>query len=465
MSVRELRGELERAAARTGPGPLRGAVLAELAVAEARAGEEAAARSTAREALEADSRATDRERARSVLEGGVAPRRGPVRLGLLLPLSGRFSTVSERIREGVELALRSGTVEGGPAVQLVTEDAEAPGSALRRRVASLEEQGVVAILGPVRSGRLAEVAGARSHRGLLVLSPTATRVETAAPSVLTLWAHLRREVDAALALGRWLGGTLEGSAVGAVFPDEETGRRAFLAFRRALGGTGAWMAVSSPYAPDATTLEEPIASVAAFEPRAVFAPGGETASILQMAPQLSYYGIRGAVVAGGPAWSAPSTVRRLEPSFSQYRVLPTFVDRVQGRWSEFQASYEKTYRKSLHDNMLPALGHDAALLVLTALRDVSPPRPRAVARRVAALEGVEGASGRLTPDPSTGTVARRVILRSLRDRELAPVTRAEVRSWLASAGRLETVRVRTRRRRALQAVEASGIALEPGSGG
>jgi branched-chain amino acid transport system substrate-binding protein len=433
-----------------------------VAVARAGAGRADEARDAARRALETDPGEDAAARARSVLDGAVAPREGPVRIGLLAPRSGRFAPVGERLREGVELAVEAHG-EGLPPVEVTTLDTGEDGAEIPGLVRRLEEQGVVAVIGPVRSGELARAAGARSDPGLLLLSPTAGAAGGDVPGVYTLRGEVRDEVRAARALGRWLSGVVGSAPVGAVYPASGAGRRAYLAFRAMLGTGEAWIASAHPHDPDATTLEGPITAVSAFAPRAVFAPGASGSSVLQMAPQLSYYGVRGAIVAGGPAWSRPATVRRLEPSFSQHRVVATYVDRGAGSggWERFRRAYEREHRRAVPGNMLPALAHDAALVVLRALRDVRPARPRAVARRAASTSPVEGATGRLRLDPGTGSAERRVRVRALRDRELVPAPASEAREWLRSAGGLETPRTRSRRTRAVQAVRASGIELEP----
>lgn len=466
MSVDELRAALERATAPSAAA-VRSLLRTELAVALARAGRPDSAAAVARSGLGGELAAGHRARARAVLAGEVQPPDGPVRLGALLPLSGRFETVGQRIRQGMEIALEEHARGGGRPVELVIED-EAAATGLTPPLRRLEDAGVAALLGPVRSEALVEAARARRDSGLLLLSPTATRMDAATPATYTLWERERRELDAAGALGRWVGRALEEGPAGAVYPDEELGRRAVLAFWRGVGsGGGVWMTAASPFRPRATTLEDPITAVSAFDPRAVFAPAMATGSVLQLAPQLSYFGLRSALVAGGPHWSDPSTLRRLEPSFTQYRIVAAFVNRREGDgpWGRFEATYEKKYRTSLSGNMLPALGYDAVLLVLRAISDTRPARPRAVARALGRLAGVEGATGRLRPDPSTGTVAREVRIQTIRDRSLAPVTTAAVREWMGAATRLETADARRRRQAALEAVRNMELPLTPDEGG
>lgn len=455
--------ELERAAsAPPGTAPAaRALVLAELAEARALAGRPEAAREAARGALEAGPEEPDRRTARSVLDGAVRPATEPVRVGVLLPDSGRFARVGRWVRRGMRIALEA--AGEGPAVETVARDLSAgpPG----RLLAGLAEEGVVAVVGPLRTEGLVEAAGARPDPGLLLVSPTAGRSPDGPLDAYALRGRVRRELDAAAALGRWVGAGVRPGPSGAVYPEGELGRRAYLRFRRALGDSGGgWIVASASYDPGATTLQGPVTEVSAFRPDAVYAGASGTSSLLQMAPQLAYYGIRAALVVGGPDWTRPGAVRRLDPVFSQFRVGAAFA-REEGEGetarARFRAAYETRYRSTLGDNVLPMLGHDAALLVRRALAAARPARPRAVARAFAGLSGVEGATGLLDPVRGDGTVRRRIALRALEDRRLRPTGAEEVRAWLASAGRLQAAGARGRRARALRAVREADIPLEP----
>lgn len=393
----------------------------------------------------------ERDRAR-----GEAAEGGAVRIGLLLPSSGRLESVGGWLREGVSLALAAAP-EGAPAVELVPVDLAGAGS-IGGKVDRLIEAVVVAVIGPLRSDRVTAASAAAGQR--LVVSPTANAAPSGPRPGYSLWDRDRRELDAAAALAGWLGAAVRPSGVGVLYPRTDMGRRSYLTFRRALGTAGGGVAAAVSFAPESTTVEEPIREIGAFAPPVVFAPASGAGSILQLAPQLSYYGIRGAVVAGGTDWSRPSTFRRLEPSFSQFRIAPTYLDRTEGGgWARFTERYEREYRRSLGENVLPALGYDAALLVLTALADTRPARPRAVARRFAELRRVAGATGPLTPDAETGTVSRTVEIRALADRELSATSAQEVRAWVEAASARTSPYERRRRARALRAVAGSGIEL------
>jgi ABC-type branched-subunit amino acid transport system substrate-binding protein len=86
------------------------------------------------------------------------------------------------------------------------------------------------------------------------------------------------------------------------------------------------------------------------------------------------------------------------------------------------------YRKSLRDNMLPALGYDAMRVVLTAIARSGTGDPARVSRAARELE-IAGATGLFRLDPGSSTVARRTLIRALRDGALYLLDVASLLTW------------------------------------
>ena len=141
----------------------------------------------------------------------------------------------------------------------------------------------------------------------------------------------------------------------------------------------------------------------------------------KIAPQVAFYGLdsAGVQVFGDEAW-ASADVRRVVPARDLEGVIASShfpPDRAAATADpEFVALYEGRYRRSL-DNPLPALGYDAANLVLQALpnRRLS---PDALARRFGFLAGIRGATGELSV--RSGRVVRTPYLVVTRGGELEP---------------------------------------------
>lgn len=415
-------------------------VRAGLARALALAGRADSARRTARAVLDAEADRPDERLAREVERGEVEQDPRPLRIGAILPLSGSFAAAGTALREGVELALAGRPAEARPVELIIRDDRSDPERAVPL-LRELEALGAVGVIGPIRSEALDRLAAERAYPGLLLLSPTATEVLTPRPHAYTLWSRVRREADGARALGRWLPTELGVRRLATLRPEGAAGEMAASAFRTAADSAGATVVAEAAYDPDSTTFEAPITAVVAAAPEAVFvaADGGRT--VLQLAPQLSFYGLRATLVAGGPAWSDPEVVRRLDPRFADYRVVAAFLDRVTPApaWQEFRAAYETTYRKGIPDNLLPALGHDAARLLLAGIPPEGPAPAGAVAR--GARQSRHGvATGDVLLDPATSTAERRIWIRILRDRALAPAEPREILTWAEEARRHEELR-------------------------
>lgn len=429
--------ELERLAVRF---PLRGSaasvLYAELARSLALADRLDSARRVARRVVEAVPGTEEAEIATAVLRVGE-PGGAALRIGAVLPLSGRFAAVGELLREGMELAIEEHRRRspGRVAVELeVLDDGSDPERAveLARR---LEREGAAAVVGPVRSESFAVAARARANPRLLLVSPTATEPPASAPNAYALWSHRHREWEVARDVAAWVADRLGLLRAAVLYPETPGGRWAAQGFREGMESRGGRVLAARAYAPDSTTFAEPIGAVAAVEPDVVFVAGESVPAILQLAPQLFYYGVDRSVVAGGAIWTEPAVIRRLDPLSANFRVVGTFVDRgAEGTpWSAFNAAYETKYRKLLRENMLPALGHDAVKLILAAAELSLLPLPGALSSAAAGLPEVAGATGGLRLDPETSAVRRRTLIRMIRDGELVSPDPGELLAWLEEA--------------------------------
>lgn len=141
----------------------------------------------------------------------------------------------------------------------------------------------------------------------------------------------------------------------------------------------------------------------------------------KIAPQVAFYDLdsAGVQVFGDEAWASPE-VRRVVPARDLEGVMaasPFPPERADATADPaFVDLYESRYRRSL-DNRLPALGYDAAHLVLQALPNRMF-RPDALARRFDFLAGIRGATGELSV--RAGRVVRTPYVVTIEDGELKP---------------------------------------------
>ena len=358
-----------------------------------------------------------------------------VRIGAILPLTGDLSEVGRVLREGIELALERYRDErpAGADVELIVVDDESDPESTGDLVRSLEERGVIAIVGPLRAESFEAAARARRNPRLPVISPTATEVLSPAPAAYTLYDAGTRASDVAEELARWTVEELRLRRVAVLEPDGVGLAGAVSAFTRTIGERGGLLVGHERYDPGLTTFQGPIEAVAASEPDVVFAPAATASGVLAVAPQLFYYGLYDVIVIGSEAWAEPAVLRRLERFATDHRVIGLATDRVSAGtpWRRFVADYERRYRKTLRDNIMPALAHDAALLVLTALDGAMLPIPAALAAYLESGPEVEGVTGRLRPEAGRSVVRRSTEVRMLVDGSPVEADRAQLLAWLA----------------------------------
>jgi len=433
LDPEEVRRQAERYDVDSGPAAL--VLHAELARVLVLSDRADSARRVARRVLDAQPAEYERDLAMVILEARDGLAGASLRVGVVLPLSGRFSAVGELLMEGIEVAREAHLRAGGPDVEFLFRD---DGSDPERAVTlagELEDEGALAIIGLVRSESFAAAARNRDSRRLLLISPTATDVIDPLPNTYTMWDRERRQLDVAEDLAAWIVRDLGLRSGAVLYPDDASGRAIAAVFRDAVERTGGAIVAAASYAPDSTTFQTPITALAQARPDVVYVAGASVPTLLQLAPQLYYYGIDRSLIAGGPIWTEPTVLRRLDAPAANYRIVGGYADRVSAgtRWAAFRTEYERKYRKSLGDNILPALAYDAALLILAALRDVGLPLPGAVSQRVGGIKDLEGATGFLSPEPASSTVARRTLVRMVLDGQLVGADPGRVLTWLDEA--------------------------------
>lgn len=423
-------GELEVLAASADAGRAGGLLRSELARALALAGRADSASAVARRVLDADAWPPDRELARRILAGDYREA-ARVRIGLLIPRTGRLAAAGELVEEGARIALQEYERSAGALpIEIVVADDRSGEADMVDLVRSLEREGVLALVGPMRSEAFAEAALGRRDDRLLLVSPTATDVRESAENAFTMWARERRHTDVARDMAQFLGGDAGLTRFGVLYPLGPLGLSSYRSFEQAARQTGGDVVAVSGYRPDTTTFEGPIGRLALATPQAIFVDADAIPTVLQLTPQIPYYGIEGAIIAGSALWGSPEALRRLEGTIGNAWIVGAFIDRTAeaSPWATFRDQYEREYRKSLRDNMLPALGYDAMRLVLSALTRSGTADPARVARAARELE-VAGATGLFRLDPGTSTVIRRTLIRALRDGELRPLDVASLLQW------------------------------------
>jgi ABC-type branched-subunit amino acid transport system substrate-binding protein len=163
--------------------------------------------------------------------------------------------------------------------------------------------------------------------------------------------------------------------------------------------------------------EEDTLRVETLEPVGLFVPIPRE-DVEFIAPQIAHFALDtlGIEVVGTTAWTDPGVLEIVDPLYTDGVVATATVGSGPGR-ERFQAAYEEHFQRSLV-SMTPALGYDAALLLLEALR-VGRVQPMQVRESFRNLRDVEGATGVFSVIDDR--IVRHTEVVRIRNRQLEPV--------------------------------------------
>ncbi len=396
----------------------------------------------------------------------------PVVLGVILPRSGSLKRYGDWVLEGIELAVQEQQQRVNQQVQLVVLDDSAKPYLDGDLERELEQRGVTAIIGPLLEQGLTVAAQARLDPDLVIISPTATQAPAGWKNVYALNGGDVRGAQDLASYAYDLG--FERAAV--IYPRyDDTYARKAQAFQNAFRSRGGNVVAAVPYDSGTTTFAGPLRTallsaspvVDTTKPFIVHVDSGRTRQpamdtmppaypsfympppmhgdtaeydmgpwalyvpappndVRQIAPQVEYYGLdsAGVQVFGDVSWTSPDVLRQvdrraLDGVLAVATLNPGEAER--GVSSDFVDRYEAQYRKTL-SNPLPALGYDAAHLLL-ASTPTWDPTPTRVARRMSLMVGIRGATGVFSiygPD-----VVRSPFLVQIQDGRLVPAPRPD----------------------------------------
>ncbi len=379
-------------------------------------GEQDAAEQWARRALSEPLDPEEEALAEGVLSGTLEEsRRRPVVLGAVLPRSGvspSLQQYAESIYEGIQVAVEAFGPDLPRPVQIEVRDDEGDAEGGKRSIQELEASEALGVVGPLTPGVLAEIADAREEP-LALVSPSAFLPSGPSAGVLSLSGP---DLAGSRLVARYAWDLGLESVVVLRPRTEEAGAEAD-AFAEAFGGLGGRIPREVVYDSGATFFQTQFDEVASILPDGLFLPL-TPADIQVLAPQFTYFGLDtlGIQVLGTSGWTQDAIVMDVDSRHTD-GVIASTARPSQGETEaerQFREQYETLFRKTLR-TAVPALGYDAAGLLLTALRE----RPTTRAELLAALEGIRdfpGATGHLSVEG--GRVMRKPYLVRIQDHEL-----------------------------------------------
>lgn len=378
-------------------------------------GEDGAAEAIARRALaRGDVDASADSVFRAIVDGradevlGVAPL-----VGAILPMESGPSVrpFAEAVEEGIRLAIEVQGDERRP-VQLRAVDDGAVASRASSAVMALEDDRVLAVLGPLLDDALAAGVASRTG-GVPMVSPTARVIPEGAANVYSLAAA---DPSGGRTLARWaLDNGIRSAAL--LYPRDAEAVMEAGAFSEAFRAGGGTILVDRPFDRGTSFFRDQMQAIAEAAPEVLVLPlAPEEVEII--APQVTFYGLDslGIRVLGTGGWTAEETLRDVDVRHTEGVVAVTSrpPGAVQDRYRAFVQAYEAHYQKTLR-TPVAALGYDAARLVLRALESGAR-TPAEVARALEGIRDFPGATGDISI--VEGRVVRRSVPVRLENRAL-----------------------------------------------
>jgi ABC-type branched-subunit amino acid transport system substrate-binding protein len=395
----------------------------------------------ARTALQGGAGEPERGVAEGVLRGELPPGRARVTsftIGMVLPSGGppALSEFSRRIAEGIEVAVAT-VLPQEYVVTLTSRDDEANPALSALLASELEIEGALGAVGFLEDDALL-AAGQSRIDGLPLVSPTARTAASAGEGVYSLEGS---DPIAAVEIARYAVSRAY-QRVAIIMPSNAAAIEEADAFEAEAARFGVPVVERFYYEPGATFFETQVigardvlrrAEIAALglgeedtlrvemlEPVGIFLPIPRE-DVEFLAPQVAHFALDTLAIEllGTSAWTDPGVLEVVEPIYLNGVVatVPVGVGPFSPGQERFRAAYEEHFQRTLVSTT-PALGYDAALLLLEALR---PGRvgPAEVRESFRGLRDIEGATGIFSIIDDR--VVRRTEVVRIRNRSLDPV--------------------------------------------
>jgi len=317
-------------------------------------------------------------------EISAAALKGELVCGVLLPLSGSFSTYGQSVREGIKLAH---SLNGGSTVHLEIYDTRSDPTQAARGAEILIRKKAKIIVGPLTSAEVNAVAKIAAKAGIVMISPTSTD-----PGLLSLYECLFQLNSYAESEAREIARYAARHGVkkfGILYPNTNQGKILADAFTTTVRSEGGQVIYSHPMSDTVVEMKETFLNVRHQGAEALFLPL-DRQQLLSAVPQVAYYRMKVRILGlddfadteilrrgGAPfegAWFAASGGRIANP-------IP---------FETFFAHYTRRYNKE--PDWAATLGYDAYNFLYEALTqggDLS------LCQALRGLENRRGVLGRL----------------------------------------------------------------------
>jgi branched-chain amino acid transport system substrate-binding protein len=248
--------------------------------------------------------------AATALSNGAFAQSGPIKIGVVTPLSGTYTPIGQQVRWGLELAAREINAAGGIAgrqVNLLFEDEEAnPAVAVQKAEKLFQVEKVDFLTGTVNSGSTLAVAQLAERNAKLAATTVSfadsITTDKCSPNMFRVNARAEQQ---SVALAAWLAKEKPKAKVFYLGPDYEMGRSTVAAFKSSAEKGGA-QSSGEVFAPlDSKDYTQYFGQIRASRPQVVYTSvaGNDTVRLLT---QLQDFGLLSGLTVVGASGTVTS---------------------------------------------------------------------------------------------------------------------------------------------------------------
>lgn len=368
--------------------PLKSTILLEIGLRELEAKRSEEGMESLRQLVEEFPESDAAEKAKEFL--GKEQKRLPSnKIGLLLPLTGEAAAYGRAVQQGVELSLESNKLEESNWSILVKDTEGDPIIALERARELIEEDEVLAILGPVLSLTTIPVAARANDMRVPIISPTATdeRISSIGPYVFQLNPSIRIH---GRTMARFAVEKFGFSQFSLLYPSDGYGEEMIKVFSEEIEKLGGKILSSESYPLGMTDFQKLILGIKRTQPEALFIPA-HPEEVLLIAPQLRFHRLETTIL-GGTGWGADRVVESKYAEGAFFPLNPVEGEEVSTGVEGFIRRFRERYNETPSHSS--ALGYDAMEILKSTQREEKEKLNRETIReRLTILENYRGASG------------------------------------------------------------------------
>lgn len=336
-----------------------------------------------------------------------------VLVAVALPLSGNLSPFGNVALNGVQLALQQ-FKEAHPnfSVGVVVKDLGdgTPAGEIGRWI---EEYRPVAMVGPLLSREVNQIAPFLERLGLLSITPGATAPKLVSQGISVVRNALTARAQCT-ALAEYAVVQEEILSYAILYPKNNYGAEWVACFSEEIVKRGGEVIHAEPYAVNETDFSQAIRRLkgvdlkkkgkmkpveeAGREGQMTYVPGfealllpGEASKVGLMIPQLAFHEIRDVLLLGGSGWNTPELLK-VAGSYAEGAVFVDgfFLDSPDPMVRQFVGQYRRRYQDN--PDILAAQAYDAARLILSAIEagSTTPSEIKSAVLRTKRTPGVSG---------------------------------------------------------------------------